>query len=126
MAHPLVFPTFELPLCVENTQVCWYGVEATAANHIHSFVQGLSVVLQLHTLQELSTKCICNDQSYKTNTYINGYLLPHLRLATDVHVVSSICYTSLDHWFTVKPVLKGQRGHGENYSQETRRLVLYV
>lgn len=41
-------------LCVKNTQVSWYGVEATAANHIHSFVQGLSVVLQLHTLQKLS------------------------------------------------------------------------
>lgn len=45
-----MLPTFELPLCVEDTQVCRYGVEATAADHIHSLVQRLSVVLQLHTL----------------------------------------------------------------------------
>ena len=49
----LLFPTFELPVCVENPQVSWYGVEATAAYHIHSFVRGLGVILKLHTLQEL-------------------------------------------------------------------------
>lgn len=53
------FPTFKLPLCVEDTQIRWYGVEAAAADHIHAFVQGFGVVLQLHTLQELRAKCMC-------------------------------------------------------------------
>lgn len=30
--------TFKLPLHVQNTQVCRYGVEATAADHINSSV----------------------------------------------------------------------------------------
>lgn len=48
-----MFPTFKLPLCVQDTQICWYGVEATAADHVHPSVHGFSVILQLHTLQEL-------------------------------------------------------------------------
>lgn len=56
--HFLSIPTFKLPLCVEDTQICWYGVKAAAANHIHPFVQSFGVVLQLHTLQELHAKCI--------------------------------------------------------------------
>lgn len=54
----MCFPTFKLPLCVEDTQIRWYGVEAAAADHVHPFVQGFGVVLQLHTLQELHAKWI--------------------------------------------------------------------
>lgn len=42
------------------------------------------------------------------------YLFPHLRLATDVQVVSSICNTGFDHRFSVEPVLRRQSGRQEN------------
>jgi len=44
-------------------------------------------------------KCSCRSFKLKA---------PHLRLPTDVYVVSSICYASFDHWFTIKSVLRGE------------------
>lgn len=46
--------------------------------------------------------------------YVKGYLFSYLRLATDVQVVSSICYASFNHWFTIKSVLKGQGQQRDN------------
>lgn len=107
------FPTFKLPLCVDDAQIRWNRVKAAAANHIHALGRGLGMVLQLHSLQELTiqshTEGINAHSSHRTKCEWNPWdSLPHLRLATDVQVVSSVCNTGLDHRFSIEPVLRRQ------------------